>query len=54
MRLADKVQEWLNFREWDDKIDLDEEEQASRVSFTYEIKDQGFQVYVETEEKKII
>ena len=52
MRLADKVQEWLNYREWDDKISLDDENQTSRVNFSYTINDQSFEVYIETDEKK--
>jgi hypothetical protein len=52
MRLADKVQEWLNEREWDDKINIDEENQASSLNFTFSIKDQGFNVWIETDEKR--
>ena len=52
MRLADKVQEWLNYREWDDKIELDEENQSARINFSYTIKDQSFDVYVESEEER--
>jgi len=52
MRLADKVQEWLNDREWDDKINLDEENQTSSVNFTYGINDQPFNMYIETDEER--
>jgi hypothetical protein len=52
MRLADAVQEWLNYREWDDKINLDDENQTSRVNFSYNINDQSFNVFVETDEER--
>ena len=52
MRLADKLQEWLNYSEWDDKIELDEETQTSSLNFTYGINDQAFNVYIQTDEAK--
>ncbi|MEY3785919.1 MAG: hypothetical protein RIQ94_2775 [Pseudomonadota bacterium] len=52
MRLADKVQEWLNDREWNDKIEFDEENQTSSVNFQYTINDQPFKTYIETDEKQ--
>ena len=52
MRLADKVQEWLNYREWDDKINLDDENQTSKINFTLTINDQSFEVYIETDEER--
>lgn len=52
MRLADKLQDWLNYREWDDKLHLDEENQTSRINFTYEINEQSFEVYIESEEER--
>jgi hypothetical protein len=50
MRLADKVQDWLDHIDWDDKISLDEENQTSSLAFTYSIKDQSFKVWIETDE----
>ncbi|MEI6269702.1 MAG: YbjN domain-containing protein [Methylococcaceae bacterium] len=52
MRLADKVQEWLDRWEWDDVIDLDEENETSSVNFRFKIKDQSFEIFIETDEKK--
>jgi hypothetical protein len=52
MRLADKVQEWLNDREWDDKIEFDEENQTSSVNFQYTISDQPFNTFIETDEER--
>jgi len=52
MRLVDAIQEWLNYREWDDQINLDEENQTSMVNFTYTINDQSFDVYIETDEER--
>ncbi len=51
MRLADKVQEWLNEREWDEEIILDEENETSSVNFRYIIKDQSVEIFIETDEK---
>lgn len=51
MRLADKVQEWLDRWEWDDVIDLDEENETSSVNFIFEIKGQDFEIFIETDEK---
>lgn len=52
MKLADKVQDWLNKLEWEDKIVLDEENQTSSLNFTYSIKDQSFKAWVETDEER--
>ena len=52
MKLADKVQDWLNKLEWEDKVVLDEENQSSSLNFTYSIKDQSFKVWVETDEER--
>jgi hypothetical protein len=52
MRLADKVQDWLDHIEWEDKISLDEENQTSSLDFTYSIKDQSFKVWIETDEAR--
>ncbi len=52
MKLAGKVQEWLNHLEWNDEINLDEENQTSSVSFYYSIKNQSFKVWIETDEKR--
>jgi hypothetical protein len=52
MRLADKVQEWLDAMEWEDEITRDEEEQTSQMTTGYSIKEQGFDLYVETDEKR--
>ena len=52
MRLADVVQEWVNYREWDDKVNLDDENQTSSLDFTYLIKDQSFKVWIETDEAR--
>jgi hypothetical protein len=49
MKLAEKVQEWL---QWNDELTLDEENQTSSVSFYYSIKNQSFKVWVETDEKR--
>lgn len=49
INLPDKIQAWLDFREWDDEIELDEENDASRLTFNYEISDQAFDVYIETD-----
>ena len=51
MKLAEKVQAWLNYLEWNDKITLDEEKQTSSVSFVYVINKQPFKAWVETDEK---
>jgi hypothetical protein len=50
LRLAHKVQEWLNSMEWNDVIDLDEENATSQLRFTYTIQEQNFDVYIETDE----
>ena len=52
MKLAEKVQEWLNHLDWNDEIILDKENQKSSVSFYYSIKNQSFKVWVETDEKR--
>jgi len=52
MRLANKVQEWLDAMEWEDEITRDEEEQTSQMKTGYTIKEQGFDLFVETDEKR--
>lgn len=52
MRLADKVQEWLDAKEWEDEIRKDEDEQTSVMSTLFEIHEQTFNLYVETDEKR--
>jgi hypothetical protein len=52
MRLADKVQEWLDQNEWTDVIDRNEENQKSQLNTTYGINNQSFDLYIETEEQK--
>ena len=52
MRLANKVQEWLDEMEWEDEITRDEENQTSQMQTYYGIHDQRFTLYVETDEKR--
>jgi hypothetical protein len=52
MRLAAKVQEWIEKREWEDKVEVDEENQRSRINFTYDINEQPFDFWFETDENK--
>ncbi len=52
MKLADVVQEWLNRLEWDDTVKQDEENQTSSLNVILSIKDQGFNLWFETDEKK--
>ena len=52
MRLADKVQEWLDQKKWTDVIDRNEENQKSQLNTTYGINNQPFDLYIETEEQK--
>ena len=52
MRLADKVQDWLDDIEWKDEISLDQENQTSSLNFTFSIKDQSFKVWIETDEAR--
>ena len=52
MRLAEKVQDWLDDIEWKDEISLDEENQTSSLNFTFSIKDQSFKVWIETDEAR--
>ena len=52
MRLADKVQEWLDQNEWTDVIDRNEENQKSQLNITYGINNQPFDLYIETDEQK--
>ena len=52
MRLADKVQEWLDAREWKDEIQRNEDDQVSQMQCNYGINDQKFRLYIETTEKK--
>ena len=51
MRLAEKVQEWIYSLEWEDKIEVDEDNQTSQVNFKYRINEQSFNVWVETDEQ---
>lgn len=52
MRLADKVQEWLDAKEWEDEIQRNEEDQVSQMQCNYGINNQQFRLYIETTEKK--
>ena len=52
MRLAEKLQDWLDDIEWKDEISLDEENQTSSLNFTFSIKDQSFKVWIETDEAR--
>ncbi len=52
MRLADKVQEWLDTNGWEDQIDYNEAEQLSQLNIRYGINDQLFDLWIETDEKK--
>ena len=52
MKLADKVQQWLDALEWEDEIVRNEEEQTSLMSTNYGINDQTFDLFVETDEKR--
>ena len=48
MRLASKVQEWIDNREWEDRVEVDEENQRSRINFSYGINEQSFDLWFET------
>lgn len=52
MRLANKVQEWLDEMEWEEPLERDEEAQTASYNTRYGIKDQGFDLYIETIEKR--
>lgn len=52
MKLADKVQEWINANEWDDKIDRNEESCTSSLCYRTDINGQPFTVFVDTDENK--
>ena len=52
MRLADKVQEWLNAVEWEDDIERDEEAQTSGMTTGYSIEGQSYKLWIETDEKR--
>ncbi|MEY3880627.1 MAG: hypothetical protein RIQ94_1423 [Pseudomonadota bacterium] len=52
MRLASKVQEWIDNREWEDRVEVDEENQRSRINFSYGINEQSFDLWFETDENK--
>jgi hypothetical protein len=51
MRLADKVQEWLDEMEWKETVDRNEETQTSQLNCIFTINDQGFDLYIETDEQ---
>ena len=52
MRLADKLQQCLDEMGWDDVIKRNVEKQTSQMSTSWGINEQGFRLYLETDEKK--
>lgn len=51
MRLTATVQQWLDSNGWEDPIEVNEEEQSSQLNFSYQIQEQSFNVWIETNEK---
>jgi hypothetical protein len=51
MRLADKVQDWINKLDWNETVELDEENQSSELNVSLNINDQSFRLWVETDEE---
>ena len=52
MRLADKVQEWLDEQAWKDEQERDPETHQSRVSTCFTINNQRYDLWLETDEQK--
>jgi hypothetical protein len=52
MRLTATVQQWLDSNGWEDPIEVNQEEQTSQLNFTYQIQEQSFNVWIETNEKR--
>jgi len=52
MRLADKVQDWINKLDWNETVELDEENQTSELNVSLNINDQSFNLWVETDEER--
>ena len=52
MRLADKVQDWINKLDWNEIVELDEENQTSELNLSLNINDQSFRLWVDTDEER--
>jgi hypothetical protein len=52
MRLADKIQEWLDEQEWTDEQLRDDENSSSRVSTGYLIDGQSYRLFIESDENR--
>ena len=53
MRLADKLQEWCDSLGWEDvEMERDEDKKTSRINTSYNISNQAFSLWIETDEKR--
>lgn len=52
MILADKIQELILSKGWNDVVIQDEENQSSSVNFRYNINEQSFSVFIDTDEAR--
>jgi len=50
MSIAEVVQEYFRLREWEDEVEVDEENNSASASFSYGIDDQSFKTFIEINE----